>query len=103
MSNPERSWELHCRLAGGLTSEAWSEWRPAVLRKIERLREGLRGQPHLRNLKRWQRLVDEDDLAGLLRVMTGRDTDFVEMREVSPLRGLPLRRAGEDRCGSSPG
>ena len=86
--SPKRSWELHRRLSTHLTSETLSEWRPIMLRNLQRLRESTRGQPHLRNLDRWQRLIQEGDLSSLRRVMTGLDTDSVEMREVSPMRGL---------------
>ena len=86
--SPKRSWELHRRLSSHLTSETLREWRPVMLRNLTRLREVTRGQPHLRNLDRWQRLITDDDLPGLHRVMTGLDTDSVEMREVSPMRGL---------------
>lgn len=59
-----------------------------MLRNLERLREGTRGQPHLRNLDRWDRLIQDSDLTGLHEVMTGLDVDSVEMREVSPMGGL---------------
>lgn len=84
----ERSWQLHRRLSTHLTPETLSEWRPTILRNLERLRGGVRGQPHLRNLDRWQRLVHDRDVPGLHRLMTGLDTDSIEMREVSPLGGL---------------
>jgi transcriptional regulator with XRE-family HTH domain len=84
----ERSWRLHRRLSTHLTHRTLSEWRPTILRKLQRLREGVRGQPHLRNLDRWQRLIEEGDVSGLRRAMTGLDTDSVQMREVSPLGGL---------------
>jgi len=86
--SPKRSWELHRRLSTHLTSETLSEWRPIMLRNLQRLRESTRGQPHLRNLDRWQSLIQEGDLSSLRRVMTGLETDSVEMREVSPMRGL---------------
>ena len=86
--SPERSWRLHRRLAMHLTSETLNEWRPAMLQNLQRLREHTRGQPHLRNLDRWQRLVQDGDLPSLRRVMTGLDTDSVQMREVSPMGGL---------------
>ena len=86
--SPKRSWELHRRLSSHLTSDRLSEWRPILLRNLTRLREGTRGQPHMRNLDRWQRLIDDGDMSGLHRVMTGLDTDSIEMREVSPMRGL---------------
>jgi hypothetical protein len=64
------------------------DWRPIMLRNLRRLRDSTRGQPHLRNLDRWQRLIEDGDLSGMRRVMTGLDTDSVEMREVSPMGGL---------------
>lgn len=86
--SPKRSWELHRRLSSHLSPKTLSEWRPTMLHNLESLREGTRGQPHLRNLDRWQRLIEDGDLTGLHRAMTGLDTDSVEMREVSPMRGL---------------
>jgi transcriptional regulator with XRE-family HTH domain len=84
----ERSWRLHRQLTRHLTSQSLIDWRPDVLRNLDRLRLGVRGQPHLRNLDHWQRLIDECDLLGLHRVMTGLDTDSIEMREVSSMGGL---------------
>jgi hypothetical protein len=86
--SPERSWRLHRQLCMHLTPKTLNEWRPTMRHNLERMREGTRGQPHLRNVDRWQHLIDEGDLSGLRRVMTGRDTDSVQMREVSPMGGL---------------
>jgi transcriptional regulator with XRE-family HTH domain len=86
--SPERTWRLHRQLAMHLTPETLSEWRPTLLRNLQNLRERTRGQPHLRNLDRWERLIEDRDLSGLHRVMTGLTTDSVEMREVSPMGGL---------------
>lgn len=47
------------------------------------------GQPHERNLDCWRQLVDCGDLPSLHRVLTGVDRDSTEMREVSPMSGLP--------------
>jgi hypothetical protein len=41
----KRSWELHRRLSTHLTRETPNEWRPIMLRNLQRLREGTRGQP----------------------------------------------------------
>jgi hypothetical protein len=89
-------------LSKHVTSESLIGWRPIVLGNLDSLRLTVRGQPHLRNLDRWQRLIGEPDLPGLRRVMTGLDTDSIEMRVVSPMRGLlpqdertgALRQAG---------
>jgi transcriptional regulator with XRE-family HTH domain len=86
--SPERSWRLHRRLGMHLTPETFDQWRPIMLRNLQRLRDDVRGQPHLHNLDRWQRLIQDRDLSGMRRVMTGLDTDAVQMREVSPMRGL---------------
>jgi len=84
----ERSWLLHRRLSTHLTPETLDEWRPTILRNLKRLRGSVQGQPHVRNLGRWQQLVRDRDVPGLRHVMTGVDTDSVEMREVSPMGGL---------------
>jgi len=84
----ERSWQLHRRLSTHLTPESLEEWRPTILRNLKRLRTSVQGQPHVRNLDRWKRLVRDRDVHGLRRAMTGLDTDSVEMREVSPVGGL---------------
>ena len=55
---------------------------------MDRLRDGVTGQPHERNLQRWRELVDRGDLPGLHRVLTGLDRDSIEMRAVSPMSGL---------------
>jgi transcriptional regulator with XRE-family HTH domain len=94
--SPERSWRLHRQLAMHLTPDSLREWHPTILRNLGRLRDSTRGQPHLRNLDRWQRLIDKDDVPGLRRVMTGLDVDSIQMREVSPMGGL-LPQAERDQ------
>jgi transcriptional regulator with XRE-family HTH domain len=83
-----RSWRLHRRLSTQLTRSLLPEWRPRIESNLRRLRQGVRGQPHLRHLDRWQSLVERGDLPGLHRVLTGLDRDSIEMREVSPMGGL---------------
>jgi hypothetical protein len=48
----------------------------------------VKGQPHLRNLDRWESLINRGDVPGLHRVLTGLDRESIEMREVSPMGGL---------------
>ena len=84
----ERSWKLHRQLAIYLTPQSLQEWKPTIRRNLRRLRERTRGQPHLRNLDRWEEMVRHNDMSGLRRVMTGLDIDSVQMREVSPMGGL---------------
>jgi transcriptional regulator with XRE-family HTH domain len=83
-----RSWRLHRRLSTHLTQSSLEQWRPTMQRNLERLRGSVRGQPHLRNLDRWESLVDRNDVTGLRRALTGLDRDSIEMREVSPFSGL---------------
>jgi transcriptional regulator with XRE-family HTH domain len=83
-----RSWRLHRRLSTHLTRSSLEQWRPVIERNLERLRGTVRGQPHLRNLDRWESLLDHSDIPGLHRILTGLDRDSIEMREVSPAGGL---------------
>ena len=83
-----RSWRLHRQLSTHLTRSSLEPWRPTVERNLERLRSTVQGQPHVRNLDKWESLLDHGDIPGLHRVLTGLDRDSIEMREVSPLGGL---------------
>ena len=83
-----RSWLLHRQLSRHLSPESLVEWTPRIHSNLDRLRSGVAGQPHTRNVERWQDLVDHGDVPGLRRVITGLDRDSIEMREVSPLGGL---------------
>lgn len=83
-----RSWMLHRRLSSHLTGESLQDWVPTLLHNVDRLRAGIQGQPHDRNLDRWSSLIASRDVAGIQRVMTGLDNDSVQMREVSPMGGL---------------
>lgn len=84
----ERSWRLHRQLSTHLSPETLTEWQPTIRSNLKRLEGGVRGQPHTRNVNRWRKLVRDGDVSGLRRVMTGLDTDSIEMREVSPVGGL---------------
>jgi hypothetical protein len=79
---------LHRRLSTHLTRSNLEQWRPTIERNLERLRSIVRGQPHLRNLDRWESLLDCGDVTGLHRILTGLDRDSIEMRQVSPVGGL---------------
>ncbi|MDQ1505202.1 MAG: hypothetical protein QOD57_2929 [Actinomycetota bacterium] len=83
-----RSWGLHRRLSTHLTQSSLETWRAPIERNLERLSNKVKGQPHLRNLDRWQSLIDRRDVPGLHRVLTGLDRESIEMREVSPMGGL---------------
>lgn len=83
-----RSWQLHRRVSTLLTVDSLQGWRPAIQRNLERRRDSVRGQPHVRNLDRWDSLIRHGDLPGIHRVLTGLDRGSIEMREVSPMGGL---------------
>src|SRR5262245_847661 len=51
--SPQRSWRLHRQLSMHLSPETLHQWRPTMLRNLDRLRASVRGQPHLQNLDRW--------------------------------------------------
>ena len=83
-----RSWLLHRQLSCHLNRQNLQTWRPTIERNLERLRVRVTGQPHLRNLEHWERLIENGDVPGLHRVLTGLDRQSIEMREVSPMGGL---------------
>jgi len=83
-----RSWRLHRQLSAHLTRASLEQWRLTIERNLERLRSSVRGQPHLRNLDRWESLLDNGNVPGLHRILTGLDRDSIEMREVSSFGGL---------------
>jgi transcriptional regulator with XRE-family HTH domain len=83
-----RSWRLHRQISTSLNRSRLQQWRPTINGNLSRLRRGVHGQPHERNLERWDSLVESGNVPGLHRVLTGLDRDSIEMREVSPLSGL---------------
>ena len=83
-----RSWRLHRQLSTHLTRSSLEQWRPTIEHNLKRLRSIVRGQPHLRNLDRWESLLNRSDVTGFQRILTGLDRDSIEMREVSPVGGL---------------
>ncbi len=83
-----RSWRLHRQLSSHLTMSSLEQWHPTIERNLQRLRSGVTGEPHRRNLDRWNSLVEHRDVLGLHRILTSLDRDSIEMREVSPMGGL---------------
>lgn len=83
-----RSWLLHRRLSRHLDPGTIGQWTPRILSNLEKMSGQVRGEPHMGNLGRWRRLVEERDLPGLHRVLTRLDEGSIQMREVSPMRGL---------------
>lgn len=83
-----RSWQLHRQLSSRLTRTSLQEWRPTIENNVARLRRGVVGQPHQRNLDRWSSLIERGDVLGMHRVLTGLDRPSIEMREVSPMGGI---------------
>jgi hypothetical protein len=91
-----RSWQLHRRLSTLLNHLSFERWRPTLERNLDRLSDRVTGQPHERNVDRWRQLIDDGDLLGLHRVLTGLDRDSIEMREVSPMSGLLTREQRDE-------
>jgi hypothetical protein len=89
LTRPERrSWRLHGKISSHLTESNLGAWRPTIKSNLQRLSRSVRGEPHRRNLDRWNSLVEHGDLQGLHRILTGLDRDSIEMRDVSPMGGL---------------
>jgi hypothetical protein len=57
---------LHRQLSSHLTRTTFDMWRPTLERNLERLRNGVTGQPHTRHLELWRSLVEQGDVLGLL-------------------------------------
>lgn len=83
-----RSWSVHRQLATHLNATTLAAWQATIFVNIARLRAGVRGQPHLANLDKWQELVSTEDVPALRRVLTGVERHSIEMREVTPMGGL---------------
>jgi transcriptional regulator with XRE-family HTH domain len=83
-----RSWRLHRELARHLTRSTLTQWQPTIERNLRQLRTSVTGQPHVRNVDRWESLLKLGDVPGIHRVLTGLNRDCIEMREVSPMTGL---------------
>ncbi len=83
-----RSWRLHRQLCTHLSRDSLETWIPKLERNLEREQNSVRGEVHLRHVERWRRLIEDRDIPGLRRVMTGLDRESIELREVSPMAGL---------------
>jgi hypothetical protein len=83
-----RSWLLHRALAHRFESRTYAEWKQIALRNLERIRDGVSGEPHNRNVERWQAMLADDDTRAVRRTLTGLDRESIELREVSPLGGI---------------
>jgi transcriptional regulator with XRE-family HTH domain len=83
----KRSWLLHRAVARKLTPATWPQMKALVDRNADRQRPGLRGEPHLTNLSRWQRLFAGGDLKEIRRVLLDVGEEGRAMRDVSPLAG----------------
>ena len=84
----KRSWTLHKEISGKLDRLSLQSWQSLIRSNIQRLENQVRGQPHRRNLDRWRDYLEQQDIRNLHRVLTGLDRDSIEMREVSPMRGI---------------
>jgi len=95
-----RRWPMHQLLVSQLSPETLKQWAPVIRRNLRQLRRDTRGEPHMSNLDRWQRLVSSGDVRGLRLVMTGLDTDSIQMREQleNARRNRPARRFHRRCC-----
>lgn len=84
----ERRWRMHQPLVTQISNDSLKQWGPVITRNLEELRRSSRGEPHRRNIERWSELVSSGDHREIRRLMTGLDTDSIQMREVSPFGGL---------------
>lgn len=83
-----RSWKLHRKISSKLSRSSLEHWTPKIRSNLDRLRNRVRGEPHLGNLDRWEKLIDDGDLGKIRRILIGLDNSSIEMREVSPLSGV---------------
>jgi len=83
-----RSWQLHRRLSTMLNRGSFEDWKPTIGHNLDLLEGRVTGQPHEQNLDCWRQMVNDRDLPGIHRVLTGLDRDSIQMREVSPMSGL---------------
>ena len=83
-----RTLKLHQHLESELSDETLSIRRPTILRNIERIGSRVRGRPHVQNVERWRRIIEDGDLVSLRKVLSSTNIDSIEMREVSPMGGI---------------
>lgn len=83
-----RTLKLHQHLESELSDETLSIRRPTILRNIERIGNRVRGRPHVQNVERWRRIIEDGDLVSLRKVLSSTNIDSIEMREVSPMGGI---------------
>jgi transcriptional regulator with XRE-family HTH domain len=97
-----RSWKLHREISSRLDRSSFEEWQSLIYDNLRRLEGQVRGEPHLSNLRRWEDLVNKGDLGQIHRVLTSLDRDGIEMREVSPMRGILSQEDRTDLLESVP-
>lgn len=83
-----RSWQLHRAISVALGKHLPGNLWQRMQHNLDRVREHSRGEPHERNMTRWQHIIDEEDLRELRRTLTDSSPDGIDMREVSPMAGL---------------
>lgn len=86
-----RSWRLHRTILQKL-SGGEPDWE-RMDHNLERLRSVIQGQPHERNLDRWQRIVDTRNLREFRRVLTDLSTDCGSPRNVE---GFSMRHPEQE-------
>jgi transcriptional regulator with XRE-family HTH domain len=88
MGSARLFWALIRQGAMHLDPPTFESWKPKLRSNIDRLRRTNRGDPHMRNITRWETLIEADDVEGLRGAMLDPTRDGQEMREVGPFTGL---------------
>jgi transcriptional regulator with XRE-family HTH domain len=83
-----RSWYLHRAVARKIVPDTLREIGPLVQLNITRQREGVRGEPHLTNLARWEALFRVGDVKEIRRLLLDPGEAGRAMRDVTPFAGV---------------
>lgn len=84
----KRSWALHRHISIRYTDSDFRAIKPRLLANLDLVWEMSQGEPYETNILEWREVIDRDDWLEIRQVLTGLDCHSIEMREVSPMRGL---------------
>lgn len=82
------SWRFHLRLSELLTQQSFSSWKPKLLSNVDKQHRNSGGTENHGLIEQWRRMIEQDDIPGLRRVMTDPTPEGVRMRELTPFVGL---------------
>ena len=83
-----RSWMLHRELARSVGPRMDLAWWDRIAINLDQVRSSVSGRPHEDMVAAWQEIIDAHDLTRLKEVLLDPGPEGIEMREVSPMRGL---------------